>query len=1028
MKRKLSDRTFRALFDCSPDACLLIENNHFIDCNRAAVDMLRAGSKDRVMNTHPSVLSPPVQPDGRPSDEKADEMMAIAIREGSHRFEWVHRRMDGEEFPARVSLTLVKEGGRDILYAIWHDISGRKKDEKTIRDSYNLLNNIVNFLPYPTFIIDHKGVVLFWNKAMEDMTGLKADRIIGKGNYEYSFPFYGERRPILIDLVTKDQDEVEKKYPLIKRDRENERLFGEAYVPSLSRYWDGCASVLRNESGEVLGAIEIIRDITEEKHTKQELIEAREAAESAARVKSEFLANMSHEIRTPMNAIIGLSHLMAGTQLNGKQTDYLDKIRDSARHLLGIINDILDFSKIEAGKFVIEDVDFDLEEILDQVSNVVGHAAYKKGLELFFNIQEGIPTLLKGDPLRLGQILINLAGNAVKFTESGHVLISVEQRPRRGGKAKGQFKFSVSDTGIGITEEQKTKLFRSFSQADASVTRKYGGTGLGLAISKKLAGLMGGALGFRSRYGKGSTFFFTVPFAVRQEDKKNYGQLPDLRGMKALIVDDQDVSLEVLRTYMESMDFRVTTAQSAGEAMEILGKSTADDPFRIIIMDWKMPGLNGMDAVSAMKKDGLVDSSSVIVMVSAYSLDDVKDKTVSAGIDGFLTKPVTPSRLLDTLMNICGGKPPARKVPRGNAGGAGSVDFRGAGKVLLVEDNPINQQVAVELMENAGLRVAVAGNGREAIDMLGRDEYACILMDIQMPVMDGFEATRVIRGMQKYKHIPIIAMTAHAMAGDRERCLEAGMNDHTPKPVDPDKLFQTLGRWIFGGKYVPASGGKTAPEADDPGFPKELPGIDLQAALKLVAGNRRLFRNILLEFADTFKDACNEISAHLDRRETAEAGRLIHTIKGTAGNIGALGLQNAARLLEEGVREGDSRKTGEALHAFKGELALVIGASRTLASRTLAAGDGAAGKAPAASDGLSGEEARRLGKLLPELEEKVRGNSFDAPEFFEKIAGGAGGFAAEEMKAIGKALNGFDYDGALSHICAVLEKLKSMNS
>ncbi|MDA8388304.1 MAG: response regulator [Nitrospiraceae bacterium] len=937
------------------------------------------------------------------------------------------------------------------------DKSGEKKDGKAIGASHNLLKNIISFLPYPTFIIDREGVVRFWNKAMEDMTHVKAGQIIGKGDYEYSIPFYGERRPILIDLVSRDHEEIEKKYPLIKRDRENERLFGEAHAPRLARYWDGCASVLHGDSGEVLGAIEIIRDITEAKNTRQELVLARQAAEAAAQAKSEFLANMSHEIRTPMNAILGLSYLMGRTELNGKQRDYLDKIRGSAQHLLGIINDILDFSKIEAGKIVMEETDFDLEEVLDHVSNIVGHAAYGKGLELYFNVREGTPALLRGDPLRLGQILINLANNAVKFTEKGYILITVEQRSADVSKGKVYLKFNVADTGIGITEEQKTKLFRSFSQADASTTRKYGGTGLGLAISKKLVELMGGALGFESEYGKGSNFFFTLPFAEKQgRREKARRRLPDLKGMKVLIVDDQDVSLEVMRTYMESMNFRVVTAGSGREALKAIEDRgpAGDDPFRIIIMDWKMPGMDGVETLASMRGSGLLDSSCAVMMASAYSLEDVKDEAAGVGARAFLTKPVTPSGLLDTLMNIYGEETAGQEAPgEGGEGSGGSfsggdVCFPAGCKVLLAEDNLINQQVAVELLENAGLEVKVANNGREAIDLLGGEEYACVLMDLQMPVMDGFEATKAIRGMEKFRDIPIIAMTAHAMDGDRERCLEAGMNDHTPKPVDPEKLFRTLARWILGARCISGAGRISgagpeekggAPETagsppsvkaqDGPELPDSLPGINMDAALKLVAGNKKLFRNILIEFADSFRGAHEEISALLADGKTAEAGRLTHTIKGTAGNIGAHGLQHAASALEEGLKENDGKKSGEALASFKAELNLVLDASAAVTPvKTPARRGTAGGTENGASSGFSREKAWELGNLLRELEEKVRENSFDAPQFFEDIGdiSGAAGFAPEEMEEIGKALNGFDYDGALKHVRRALVKLEAL--
>src|SRR5210317_979761 len=534
----------------------------------------------------------------------------------------------------------------------------------------------------------------------------------------------------------------------------------------------------------------------------EDLDEARNQAEDATKAKSDFLANMSHEIRTPMNAIMGMAHLAMKTDLTAKQYDYLKKVDISAKSLLGIINDILDFSKIEAGKLDMESVDFQLEDTLDNISTLVGIKTQEKGLELLFKTDPSVPRALVGDPLRLGQILINLSNNAVKFTDTGEIVVSTELVKKDG--AQVTLEFSVQDTGIGMTEKQAAKLFQPFAQADSSTTRKYGGTGLGLTISKRLAEMMGGEIWVESEQGRGSIFSFTANFGLGKERAiKQYKPASELRGMKVLAVDDNATSRSIFQEMLESFSFEVSVATSGEEGITELEAANEDKPFELVIMDWQMPGMDGIEASKRIKQHKDLSKIPAIVMVTAYGREEVMQQVEEVGLEGFLLKPVNPSMLFDTIIQAFGEAVPetSRVVQRKEQEAKALENIQGA-RVLLVEDNEINQQVAKEILEGAGLNVSLANNGQEAVNAVKENNYDAVLMDVQMPVMDGYTATKTTRkwegGMRNKgkAQIPIIAMTAHAMAGDEDKSLQAGMNGHVTKPIDPDQLFAALQKWI----------------------------------------------------------------------------------------------------------------------------------------------------------------------------------------------------------------------------------------
>jgi signal transduction histidine kinase/DNA-binding response OmpR family regulator len=534
----------------------------------------------------------------------------------------------------------------------------------------------------------------------------------------------------------------------------------------------------------------------------QQARRSREIATAANAAKGEFLANMSHEIRTPMNAIIGMSHLALRGELTARQRDHISKVQRSAQSLLGIINDILDFSKIEAGKLTIEAVAFNLGDVLETLANVLGLRAEDKGVELLFALPEDLPGALLGDPLRLSQVLVNLGSNAIKFTERGEVVVRIQ--PTEAAPGRARLRFSVEDSGIGMTEEQCERLFRPFEQADSSTSRRYGGTGLGLAISRHLVRLMGGQIEVRSQPGAGSTFAFELGFDLPASQDTTPG-IASLRGSLAaarvLVVDDNHTARIVLSEMASALGPTVEVAEDGASALRAVAHARQRGaPFDIVLLDWRMPGMDGVACARALTHRG-AGPPPVILMTTAFSrdllLDELQREHVS--VAGVLVKPVTPSTLFEVCAEALGR--PAQLDSRANVRDAALVSHRGlleGKRVLLVEDNDINIELARELLGEAGIVVTVAQDGREALRRLAEQRFDIVLMDCQMPVMDGYEATRAIRAQPHLQSLPIIAMTANAMSGDRELALAAGMNDHIPKPIDVAAMFNTLQRWLPG--------------------------------------------------------------------------------------------------------------------------------------------------------------------------------------------------------------------------------------
>jgi two-component system sensor histidine kinase/response regulator len=660
------------------------------------------------------------------------------------------------------------------------------------------------------------------------------------------------------------------------------------------------------KDGAVVGAVISFSDITLRQQQEKQILAAKEKAEEATLIKSMFLANMSHEIRTPMNAIIGLSHLALKTPLNLKQRDYVSKIHNAGTSLLAVINDILDFSKIEAGKLDVENIDFKLDEVISSVTTLTGQKAHEKGLEFLAHVAAGIPESLRGDPLRLGQILTNLVNNAVKFTERGEIRLNIELVERTGDKV--QLKFSVRDTGIGMSGEQAAKLFQPFMQADMSTSRKHGGTGLGLTICLRLVELMGGRIWLESEPGAGCTFYFTVWLGVSEIKGSGKTVPAKLANLRVLVVDDNPTAREILQEPLSALTSRADAVGSGKEAIDAIRQHDGSHPYDIVFMDWRMPGMDGLQASRHIKSDETLQHQPAIVLVTAFGREEVREEAERLRLDGFLVKPVTKSMIVDTLVNVFGHEGEGLVAA---VGGQPTARLRGA-RILLAEDNDINQQIAVELLEGAGATVTVASNGREAVEILSNapqpPPFDVVLMDLQMPTMDGYQATARLRSDARFATLPIIAMTAHATIEERQRCLAAGMNDHISKPIDPENLFQTVGRYcqprLDTFPSDAASGGVELERGERDSSHNEVPsiqGLDTADGLGRVAGNRTLYLTLLRRFMEQQGPVPAQIVEALDRHDDALAERLAHTIKGLAGSIGARNLQSMGANLEKAI-------------------------------------------------------------------------------------------------------------------------------
>ncbi|MFS2003408.1 response regulator [Duganella sp. CT11-25] len=697
-------------------------------------------------------------------------------------------------------------------------------------------------------------------------------------------------------------------------------------VVSLSALLILVAMVLRQMATAIAGQIQHHIDIRDAHE------EARLNAEGANRSKGEFLANMSHEIRTPMNAIVGMTHLaLATTELTPKQRDYLAKIRLSADALLGTINDILDFSKIEAGKLDLELRPFRLSGLLDSIATITGVKAQEKAIRFTLRIDDGVPDALIGDPTRLGQILLNLCGNAVKFSGRGEeVTVRVAKAAPDGDAVR--LRFTVRDHGIGITPDEAARLFQPFTQADASTTREFGGTGLGLAISKQLVELMGGAIGVDLGARRGCEFFFSVPLGLgRPGDEIGYDRAPAMRRIHVLVVDDNPSARQICLELLPTLGCTGIAVESAAEGLAAL-ECGAGKPFDLVLIDWMMPGVDGFKMADCIRRSQALASQPRIALMTAYSSDEVQQRVTQFNFDGFLMKPLTLASMFDGI-NAIFGQPTclAPEAPPEQDAVADALARIAGRRALIVEDTEFNQQVACELLSNiGGMSVSMAANGQEALDWLAAASFDVVLMDVQMPVMDGYETTRRIRANPAWAGLPIIAMTAHALTTDRESCLAAGMNDYISKPADPARLFGVVARCLPGG--VDAA---VPPPAAGPAASAGGASISYSKGLKHCYGKQDFYRKLLQTFTEMRAGEGAAMRQLLDQDRLADAARSAHTMKSVAGTIGAEALSRSAMELQFALDARERERAAALLPAFEQYLAQAIrDAGRILAPAT----------------------------------------------------------------------------------------------
>jgi PAS domain S-box-containing protein len=1010
---RASEEKLRAIFNTAGDAIFICKmDGEIVEVNAAAAERLGYGRETLLCMNAAEVDAPECRGDGERRISQVEE-------EGALVFETVHLTRGGRRIPTEVVARRVEISGEPHLVSVARDLTSRRETEAAMRKSEALLQETQRLAHIGGWEYDLDTDALYWTdevyRILEVDFGFEPT--MGRAFGFYAPEYRGPIRQAVSSAMETGAP-FDKELALVTaRGR---------------RRWVRATGCAFREGGRVVRIAGMFQDITERRRHHEELNAAKEAAETANRAKSDFLARMSHEIRTPMNAIIGMTQLALHTDLTDAQRDYLNKIHQSAHSLLGIINDILDFSRIEAGKLTMESVDFALDEILEKVMNLNGLDADRKEIELLLSVDPEAPDRLRGDPLRLEQVLNNLVSNAIKFSEFGEVVVSVHLLAEEGDRTR--LEFEVRDTGIGMDSEQISRLFESFSQADESTTRRFGGSGLGLAICKRLVEMMEGEIGVESAPGAGSTFTFSATFGKADGEKPRTPMAlpPEARGGPVLVADDNAASRQILGETLRRLGFRPMLVESGAAALTALREAPASDPFRLVLADWKMPGMDGLETACRIKGDDRLARAVTVVMVSAYSRDSLARQPNSWCIDGFLPKPVGPSALFDLLQNLFGGtgsastaspemSNPAASPARAADGAVFSsggpetgADFRGL-RILLAEDNEINQAVAVGLLRMASAEITVAENGRAAVEKLRAappGTFDAVLMDLQMPEMDGYDATRTIREDPRFDSLPILAMTAHAMTGEREKCLDAGMNDHLTKPVEQEKLLAALARWT--GR---AAGPPAAPPTGESERLPHLPGVDREFGLAVVGGNQRIYRELLARFVQDHAGAAREIRAALEAGDRDAAMRLAHMLKGAGANVGARRLEAAAGELERLLQTPDA-DSSDSLAGFELALSAVTGGIRAAGLVDPETGDACDWVSPLSSDDLDAG-LERLAELLSQ-------DDMEALDLFDSLGGRLGCSGGDDFRGavdrLGTAIRAFDFDEARECLALLLSR------
>lgn len=889
----------------------------------------------------------------------------------------IKRLCTGEERWTLISIYPIYYDDQQAVISTIIDITERKQAVENI----TRLSSAVEQSSASVVITDLDGDIQYVNQAFVDITGYSFEEVIGQNprilnSGAHDEKFYRNMWDIILKGKVWEGDMVNKK--------KNGELF-----------WESASiAPVSNDAGELINFIAVKSDITQIKKVERELIEAKELAEAATIAKSQFLANMSHEIRTPMNAIMGLSKLALKTDLSCKQLDYLSKIDKSSQNLLRIINDILDFSKIEAGKLSIEKINFNLEDVMRTVSSLTADKAQENGVEFILNIEKDVPLNLIGDPLRISQLITNYCGNAVKFTEIGEVVLTASLIKKT--KKYAEIKFSVADTGIGLTSDQKNNIFQSFSQADQSTTREYGGTGLGLAICKNLAELMDGEVDFESEYGKGSTFIFTAKFALQKEQNMRQFLLPeDLQGLRILICDDNECALMMLKERLESFSFKVDAVSNVKDVIKRI-QNQGGSPYKLLVMDYEMPDVDGISAYEMLIRDEQIQLPFTL-MINVHQKHDVIKMLKEAGIENYLIKPITCSPLFDSIIKTFGKIPlvvPSKPVINDIIDD--QLKIISGSRILLVEDVAVNQQIAKEFLEDTGFIVDIAENGQEAVEKVKADAFDLVFMDLQMPVMDGYDSSICIRMLKNAEELPIVAMTADVMQGVKKKCLAIGMQDMVSKPIEPEFLFKVLIRWI-----EPKNSKMQSSEIN---YKKELldmeipviSGLNLVSALPRFNFNIKRFMNVLQSFHDNNQTICTEIQERFETGKYKTAQRKAHSLKGVSASLGAENIHKIAKELEKSIIRKDSLR-------FKNDLLELGEALQNLFAEIVPQFE----HAPV----LCGLDHRLAIQLMAELRGHIEAKKADAKKMISQLEdAGLNGLNFRKLK---KALNAYDFKMAL---------------
>ncbi|WP_412478430.1 response regulator [Azonexus sp. IMCC34839] len=879
------------------------------------------------------------------------------------------------------------------------DVTDRREVEIELVRQFSFMQALIDTIPNPIFYKGADTRFLGCNQAYEDFFGIRRSEFVGKRVLDLEY------LPQEARIAYQAEDE--------RVIAECGRVMREVQLPSADgSLRDTLYSVtgFRAPDGEPGGLIGVIVDISAQKQAERDAEEARGIAEKAAAAKADFLANMSHEIRTPMNAIIGMTHLALQTELSARQRNYLGKVDNAARGLLEIINDILDFSKIEAGMMRIEKIPFSLDAKLRHLADLCSMKACERGLELVFDVAPEVPDNLIGDPLRLGQILLNLVGNGIKFTEHGEVTVRVRCLNQTPDLA--ELRFEVNDSGIGMSEQQQADLFKAFSQADTSTTRKYGGTGLGLSISKRLVELLGGNISVRSEIGVGSSFIFELPFALADASPIVRERMGLPKQLQTLVVDDSPGAREVLCHMLASLGFECLCAASGAEALERLREAkAANSPFGLLIVDWKMPGMDGIELLRYVGSQIAPEPWPAIIMTSAYDQEELEmalgDQTDLIG--AILAKPATASSLFDAIMTALHRERHGNQKPSLQNS---TIEALPSGKlVLLVEDNEVNRELAEEMLINFGLQVESASNGKEALELVGKKQYDLVLMDCHMPVMDGYEATRRIRGDLNMDNLPVIAMTANAMAGDRERCLAAGMNDHIAKPIDIALLQQTLLHWLNGRGLTPLSPVPSSETSNTHG------DIDTQAALARLGGNQQSLDRLMLRFGENQGDIIERLRMAQQADNRQEMILLTHTLRGLAGNIGGTAVARAAGEIETALKNEvplDSGALQELLRKLEAPLANLLKMANEAAQPVTV------------PDNIKLEDRESLYKTLSQLQSLLDNDDATAVRCFNEIYPALLALCEpEKLQELRGRIERYDFEEASASLTAFIETLKN---